>query len=202
MQSDSGKIAPLSPTIVTSVSTMVSALSPVYSKDLHVKPAEDEVVNEIGKPDFRYHSPAENADTSLKNTLKTELWQPSVELRESNWQPREPEETEPRGFVKREENAMRKRSSFEEEPPLPVPDKTEDYNKEMKYAFPRKSSMELFSPQPLCQPAEQKEFASDTLKNKREVKGQSSEETMEYEGIVARSTLQRGKCLSVGCHPI
>uniref|UniRef100_A0A670J3H2 Supervillin n=1 Tax=Podarcis muralis TaxID=64176 RepID=A0A670J3H2_PODMU len=191
VQSDSGKIAPLSPTIVTSVSTMVSALSPVYSKDLHVKPAEDEVVNEIGKPDFRYHSPAENADTSLKNALKTELWQPSVELRESNWQPREPEETEPRGFVKREENAMRKRSSFEEEPPLPVPDKTEDYNKEMKYAFPRKSSMELFSPQPLCQPAEQKEFASDTLKNKREVKGQSSEETMEYEGIVARSTLQR-----------
>uniref|UniRef100_A0A670J438 Supervillin n=1 Tax=Podarcis muralis TaxID=64176 RepID=A0A670J438_PODMU len=184
VQSDSGKIAPLSPTIVTSVSTMVSALSPVYSKDLHVKPAEDEVVNEIGKPDFRYHSPAENADTSLKNALKTELWQPSVELRESNWQPREPEETEPRGFVKREENAMRKRSSFEEEPPLPVPDKTEDYNKEMKYAFPRKSSMELFSPQPLCQPAEQKEFASDTLKNKREVKGQSSEETMEYEGIV------------------
>ncbi|XP_077792923.1 supervillin isoform X9 [Podarcis muralis] len=191
VQSDSGKIAPLSPTIVTSVSTMVSALSPVYSKDLHVKPAEDEVVNEIGKPDFRYHSPAENADTSLKNALKTELWQPSVELRESNWQSREPEETEPRGFVKREENAMRKRSSFEEEPPLPVPDKTEDYNKEMKYAFPRKSSMELFSPQPLCQPAEQKEFASDTLKNKREVKGQSSEETMEYEGIVARSTLQR-----------
>ncbi|CAI5788969.1 supervillin isoform X9 [Podarcis lilfordi] len=191
VQSDSGKIAPLSPTIVTSVSTMVSALSPVYSKDLHVKPAEDEVVNEIGKPDFRYHSPAENADTSLKNILKTELWQPSVELRESNWQSREPEETEPRGFVKREENAMRKRSSFEEEPPLPVPDKTEDYNKEMKYAFPRKSSMELFSPQPLCQPAEQKEFASDTLKNKREVKGQSSEETMEYEGIVARSTLQR-----------
>uniref|UniRef100_A0A670J446 Supervillin n=1 Tax=Podarcis muralis TaxID=64176 RepID=A0A670J446_PODMU len=163
VQSDSGKIAPLSPTIVTSVSTMVSALSPVYSKDLHVKPAEDEVVNEIGKPDFRYHSPAENADTSLKNALKTELWQPSVELRESNWQPREPEETEPRGFVKREENAMRKRSSFEEEPPLPVPDKTEDYNKEMKYAFPRKSSMELFSPQPLCQPAEQKEFMIEAV---------------------------------------
>ncbi|XP_061442436.1 supervillin isoform X5 [Rhineura floridana] len=191
IQSDSGKIAPLSPTIVTSVSTMVSALSPVYSKDLRVKAAEDEVVNEIGKTDLRCHSSADSADTSLKNILKTERWQPLVELRESNWPSREPEEAEPQGFIKREENGMRKPSSFEEEPPHPVPDKTEDYNKETKYAFPRKSSMELFSPHPLCQPPEQKEFLSDILKDKREVKGRSFEEKMECEGIVTRSTLQK-----------
>ncbi|XP_062981266.1 supervillin isoform X2 [Elgaria multicarinata webbii] len=191
VQSESGKIAPLSPTIVTSVSTMVSALSPVYSKDLHVKAAENETINEIGKSDFRYHSLVENLDSSLKNILKMERWQPSVEMQESNQHSREIEEAEPKGFVKREENGIKKHSSFEEEPPHPVSDKTEDYNKEIKYAFPRKSSMELFSPQPLCEPAEQKELVTDILQHKREVKGQSFEDMMEFEGIAARLTPQR-----------
>ncbi|XP_078234735.1 supervillin isoform X30 [Pogona vitticeps] len=191
VQSDSGKIAPLSPTVVTSVSTMVSALSPIYSKDLHLKAAGDETVSEINKPDFRYHSSVECVDPSLKNILKTELWRPSVEMRESKLQSREHEEAEPKGFVKREENGIKKHSSFEEEPPHPVSDKTEDYNKEIKYAFPRKSSMELFSPQSLCEPAEQKESVTSILHEKREVKGQPFEDRMEFEGVMARSTLQR-----------
>ncbi|KAH0627552.1 hypothetical protein JD844_003388 [Phrynosoma platyrhinos] len=191
VQSDSGKIAPLSPTIVTSVSTMVSALSPVYSKDLHVKAAEDEVVSEISKPDSRHHSLVDNVDTSLQNILKTELWQPSVEVKESTRQSRECEEAEPKGFVNREENGIKKHSSFKEEPPHPVSDKTEDYNKEIKYAFPRKSSMELFSPQPLSKPAEQKELVSNILQDKWEVKGQFFEDVMECGGIVTRLTQQR-----------
>nr|XP_008110577.1 PREDICTED: supervillin isoform X26 [Anolis carolinensis] len=191
VQSDSGKIAPLSPTIVTSVSTMVSALSPVYSKDLHVKAAEEEPASEIAKPDFRHHSLVDNVDTSLKNILKTELWQPSVEVRESKRQSRECEEAEPKGFVKREENGLKKHSSFKEEPPHPVSDKTEDYNKEIKYAFPRKSSMELFSPQPHSEPAEQKELVSNILQEKREAKGQLFEDVMECEGTGARLTQQR-----------
>ncbi|XP_067326448.1 supervillin isoform X2 [Anolis sagrei] len=191
VQSDSGKIAPLSPTIVTSVSTMVSALSPVYSKDLHVKAAEDDPASEITKPDFRHHSLVDNVDTSLKNILKTELWQPSVEVRENKRQSRECEEAEPRGFVKREENGLKKHSSFKEEPPHPVSDKTEDYNKEIKYAFPRKSSMELFSPQPHSEPAEQKELVSNILQEKREAKGQLFEDVMECEGTGARPTQQR-----------
>ncbi|XP_053117279.1 supervillin isoform X27 [Hemicordylus capensis] len=190
VQSESGKIAPLSPTIVTTVSTMVSALSPVYSQDLHVKAAEDEHVGEADNADLRYCSPMENVDASLKNILKTELWQPSVEMRESSRQSREHEEAGPKGVLKREENGIKKHSSFEEEPPHPVSDKTEDYNKEAKYAFPRKSSRELFSPQPLYQPAEQKEFVTDILQDKREVKGQSLEEMMEFEGIGTRSMLR------------
>ncbi|XP_042327221.1 supervillin isoform X9 [Sceloporus undulatus] len=191
VQSDSGKIAPLSPTIVTSVSTMVSALSPVYSKDLHVKAAEDEAVSEISIPDFRRHSLVDNVNISLQNIPKTELWQPTVEVRESKRQSRECEEAEPKGFVKREENCIKKHSSFKEEPPHPVSDKTEDYNKEIKYAFPRKSSMELFSPQPLSEPAEQKESVSNVLQDKWEVKGQFFEDVMECEGIMTSLTQQR-----------
>ncbi|XP_066484116.1 supervillin isoform X2 [Tiliqua scincoides] len=191
VQSESGKLAPLSPTIVTTVSTMVSALSPVYSKDLHVKAADGEGVDELGKADLKYHSSVENADSSLKNILKMERWQHSVEMRESNRQSREHEEAEPRGLVKCEANGMKRHSSFEEEPAHPVPDKPEDYNKETKYAFPRKSSMELFSPQPLCPPAEQKEFVTDISQDKWEVKGQSFEEKVEVEGIVTRVPLLR-----------
>ncbi|KAJ7322212.1 hypothetical protein JRQ81_018499 [Phrynocephalus forsythii] len=191
VQSDNGKIAPLSPTIVTSVSTMVSALSPIYSKDLYLKAAGDEMVSEVNKPDFRYHSSVESANSALKNILKTELWQPSVEMRESKWQSREQEEADPKGLVKREENGFKKHSSFEEEPPHPVSDKTEDYNKEIKYAFPSKSSTELFSPQSLCEPAEQKESVTSILHEKREVKGQPFEDRMEFEGVMTRSTLQR-----------
>lgn len=181
---------------------MASALSPVYSQDLRVKALEDEGVDEMGKADLRYHSLAENADSSFKNILKMERWQHSLEIRESSRQSREHEEPEPRGLVKREENGMKRHSSFEEEPPHPVSDKPEDYNKEAKYAFPRKSSMELFSPQPLCPPAEQKEFVTDIPLDKREVKGQAFEEKMEFEGIVTGMSLFRGRCLRINWHTI
>nr|XP_056713210.1 supervillin [Euleptes europaea] len=191
VQNDSGKLAPLSPTIITSVSTMISPWSSVYTKDLHVKAAEEETASEMNQANLRYHSPADNVDASLKNILKAEQWQPSVTVRESNRQPREREEAQPMGFVEYEENGMKTHSSFEEELPHPAFNKTEDCNKETKYAFPRKSSMELFSPQPLCQPAEQKEFVADILQGKQEVKGQSFEEMMELEGVMTRSSLQR-----------
>ncbi|XP_039200070.1 supervillin isoform X22 [Crotalus tigris] len=186
VQSDSEKITPLSPTTITSVSNMVSALSPLFSKDLHLKAAEDPMV---GKSDFKCHSSMESMDLSLKNTLKTELWQPSLEIRENNQQLRDHEEAEPKEFAKWEMNGVRKHSSFEEEPPHPVPDKTVDYNKEIKYAFPRKNSMELLSPHSLCERTEEK--VTDILPEKQGVKGQSFEEMMEYEGIAMDSTLPK-----------
>uniref|UniRef100_A0A8D2Q8W9 Supervillin n=1 Tax=Varanus komodoensis TaxID=61221 RepID=A0A8D2Q8W9_VARKO len=187
----SERIAPLSAAIATSVSTMVNALSPVYSKDVHVKAAEDKTGSEVGKSESRYHSLVENADTPFKHILKTEWRRPSVEMRDSDQHSREAEEAEPKGFAQREGNGIKKHSSFEEEHPHPVFDKTEDYSKEIKYAFPRKSSMELFSTQPLCDLAEQKEFVTSILQDKREVKGQSFEDTVEFEGIMTRRTPQR-----------
>ncbi|XP_058040287.1 supervillin isoform X7 [Ahaetulla prasina] len=186
VQSDSEKITPLSPTTITSVSSMISALSPLFSKDLHVKASEDPIV---GKPDFKYHPSVESMDLSLKNTPKTELWQPSLEIRENNQKLREHEEAEPKEFAKWEMNGVRKHSSFEEELPHPLPDKTVDDNKEMKYAFPRKNSMELLSQQSLCQRTEEKVI--DILPAKPGVKGQSFEELMECEGIAMDSTLRR-----------
>ncbi|XP_077159927.1 supervillin isoform X4 [Paroedura picta] len=188
VQNDGGKLAPLSPTIVT---TMIPPWSSVYTKDQHVKAVEEESTGKMKPANLRYQSPVENVDSSLKNILKTEQWQTSVAARESSRQSKEREEAEPKGFVEREENGMKAHSSFEEELPHPVSNKTADYNKEMKYAFPRKSSMELFSPQPLCQPAEQKEFVADILQGKQEVRGQSFEETMELEGLVTRPALLR-----------
>uniref|UniRef100_A0A670YEV4 Supervillin n=1 Tax=Pseudonaja textilis TaxID=8673 RepID=A0A670YEV4_PSETE len=159
VQIESEKFTPLSPTTITSVSTMVSALSPLFSKDLHVKATEDPTVS---NRDFKYHPSVESMDLSLRNTLKTELWQPSLEIRENNQQLRSHEEAESKEFAKWEMNGVRK-FSFEEEPSHPLPDKTVDYNKEMKYTFPRKSSMELLSAQPLCQRTEEKVLAIEAL---------------------------------------
>ncbi|KAL8165000.1 UNVERIFIED_CONTAM: hypothetical protein K2H54_023886 [Gekko kuhli] len=191
VQNDSGKLAPLSPTIVTSVSTMTPPWSSVHTKDLHVKVVEEETASEANPANLRCQSPVENMDTSLKILLKTEQWQASMAVRENSCQSKERGEAEPKGFIEREENGMKAHGSFEEELPHPASNKTEGYNKEARYAFPRKSSMELFSPQPLCQPAEQKEFVADILQGKQGVRGQPFEETMELEGIMTRSTLLR-----------
>ncbi|XP_054846828.1 supervillin isoform X4 [Eublepharis macularius] len=188
VQNDSGTLAPLSPTIVTSVSTMISPWSSIYTKDLRAKAAEEETASRMNQAGVRYQSAVENVDTSLKDVLETERWQPSVAVRESSCQLREREKAEPMGFVEREESGVKTHSSFEEELPHPASNQTEDYNKETKYAFPQKSRMELFSPQPLCQPAEQKEVVANILQGKQEVKGQSFEETMELEGVMTPST--------------
>ncbi|CAM5094301.1 unnamed protein product [Eretmochelys imbricata] len=193
VQNESGKITPLSPTVVTSVSTMVSVISPMYAGDLHAKSTFDESVSATSKPDLRFHSSVENADTPVKGILKSEHWQPSVEAMESKQALREHEEGETNRFLAYEDNDLKKYSSSEEVTTHPVLSKTEDYHKETKYTFPRKSSMELFTQQALLQPVEQKEFVSDTiLQGKQEVKeGQFLEKKMELESILKSKTLLR-----------
>uniref|UniRef100_A0A8C0IK67 Supervillin n=1 Tax=Chelonoidis abingdonii TaxID=106734 RepID=A0A8C0IK67_CHEAB len=186
VQNESGKITPLPPTVVTSVSTMASVISPMYAGELHVKSTVGESVSATSKPDLRIHSSVENADTSVKGILKSEHWQPSVEVMESKRASREHEERETNRYLSYEDNNVKKYSSFEEVTTHPVLSKTEDYHKETKYTFPRKNSMELFTQQGLLQPAEQKEFVSDTvLLGKQEVKeGLFLEEKMELENHV------------------
>ncbi|XP_067398689.1 supervillin isoform X19 [Emydura macquarii macquarii] len=193
VQNESGKIAPLSPTVVTSVSTMASATCPVYAGDLHTKSTVDENVSATSKADLRFYSSVENADTPIKDILKSQPWQSSVEAMESKGASREHEEGEINRFLTYEDNDIKKYSSFEEASTHPLFSKTEDYHKETKYTFPRKSSMELFTQQALLQPAEQREFVSDTiLHGKQEVKGgQSWEEKMELESVMRSKTLLR-----------
>ncbi|XP_043365457.1 supervillin isoform X3 [Dermochelys coriacea] len=193
VQNESGKITPLSPTVVTSVSTMVSLISPMYAGDLRAKSTFDESVSATSKSDLRFNSSVENADTPVKGILKSEHWQPSVEAMESKQTLREHEEGETNRFVAYEDNDLKKYSSSEEVTTHPVLSKTEDYHKETKYTLPRKSSMELFTQRALLQPVEQKEFVSDTvLQGKQEDKeGQFLEEKMELESVLKSKTLLR-----------
>ncbi|XP_074689317.1 supervillin isoform X14 [Strix aluco] len=190
VQNESGKITPLSTTVATSVSTMASALSPLYAGDLHTKPASDGSVSAAARADLRFHSSAENSDSSGKRTHTSEQWQPSVEALESKRASKKLEEERKR-FLVHEANEITKYSSFEEETTHPVPEKTGDYHKETTYGFLRKGSMELFSSQALFQPLEQKEIDTG-MQGKWEVKGgQSFEEKMDLGSVLKSKTLQR-----------
>ncbi|KAM6422435.1 supervillin isoform 7-T7 [Rhynochetos jubatus] len=189
VQNESGKITPLSTAVATSVSTMASALSSLYAGDLHTKPTSDGSASAAARADSRFHSAAENMDSSGRWTQKPEQWQPSVEALESK-RPSKKHEEEKKRFLAHEANEITKYSSFEEEATHPAPEKT-DYHKETAYSFLRKGSMELFSSQALFQPLEQKEINSG-MQGKWEVKeGQSFEEKMDLERVMKSKTFQR-----------
>ncbi|XP_065522748.1 supervillin isoform X3 [Lathamus discolor] len=156
VQNESGKITALSTAVATSISTMASALSTSFAGDLQTKPASDGNVSAATRADLRFHSSAENSDSSGKCTQKSEQWQPSIEALESKRASKKHEEERKR-FIAHEANEITKYSSFEEETTHPVPEKTGDYHKETPYSFLRKGSLELFSSQAPFQPLEQKE---------------------------------------------
>ncbi|NWR14485.1 SVIL protein, partial [Emberiza fucata] len=152
VQSESGKIAPLSSAVASSISAMASALAPLFG-DLPGKPGTDG----RGSAATRFHPAAENLDSSGKHTHKSEQWQPSMEALESRKASKKHEEERKR-FLAHEANEIKKYSSFEDETMHPVPEKTGDHHKETTYSFLRKGSLELFGSQALFQPLEQKEI--------------------------------------------
>ncbi|XP_059696728.1 supervillin isoform X4 [Haemorhous mexicanus] len=152
VQSESGKIAPLSSAVATSISAMASALAPLFG-DLPGKPGTDG----RGSAATRFHPAAENLDSSGKHTHKSEQWQPSMKALESRKASKKHEEERKR-FLAHEANEIKKYSSFEDETTHPVPEKTGDHHKETTYSFLRKGSLELFGSQALFQPLEQKEI--------------------------------------------
>ncbi|NXM68105.1 SVIL protein, partial [Serilophus lunatus] len=157
VQNESGKLTPLSTAVATSVSAMASALAPLYAGDLRVKPAADGSVSAAARADSRFHSSAENLDSSGKRTQKPEQWQPSTEALESRRASKKHEQEKKR-FLAHETSEITKYSSFEDETTHPVPEKTGDRHKETTYSFLRKGSLELFGSQALFQPLEQKEI--------------------------------------------
>ncbi|KAM7036438.1 supervillin isoform 2-T2 [Passerculus sandwichensis] len=152
VQSESGKLAPLSPAVATSISAMASALAPLLG-DLHGKLSPDG----RGSAGTRFHPAAENLDSSGKHTHKSEQWQPSMEALESKKASKKHEEERKR-FLAHEANEIKKYSSFEDETTHPVPEKAGDHHKDTAYSFLRKGSLELFGSQALFQPLEQKEI--------------------------------------------
>ncbi|XP_025060194.1 supervillin isoform X8 [Alligator sinensis] len=191
VQNESGKITPLPPAVVTSVSTMASAISAVYAGDLHAKSAVDENISATSKADLRFHSSVETVDSSIKGALKSEQWQPSVDAIESKRASKEHDEGERDRFLAHEDNEIRKYGSFEEETVHPALEKTEDYHKLTNYAFPRKSSTELFRSQALFQPSEEEELLSNTvIQDKLELQNEQFFEE-ELESVMRSRTLQR-----------
>ncbi|XP_074902731.1 supervillin isoform X10 [Buteo buteo] len=192
VQNESGKITPLSTAVATSVSTMASTLSPLYAGDLHTKPASDGSVSAAARADVRFHSSAENSDSSGKCAQKSEQWQPSMEVLESKRASKKHEEERKR-FLAHEANEITKYSSFDEETTHPVPEKTGDYHKETTYSFLRKGSTELFSSQALFQPCEQKEIDTgmqDHAEPTSELPSTSATRTISQTAAVASCRLQ------------
>ncbi|XP_014735839.1 PREDICTED: supervillin isoform X2 [Sturnus vulgaris] len=185
VQNESGKIAPLSSAVATSISAMASALAPLLG-DLPGKARTDGSVSAA----TRFHSAAENLDSSGKHTHKSEQWQPSVEALESRRASKKHEEERKR-FLAHEANEIKKYSSFEEETTHPVPEKTGDHHKETTYSFLRKGSLELFSSQALLQPLEQKEIDTGMQGKWEDKKGQSFEEKMDLDSVMKSKTWQR-----------
>ncbi|XP_062424958.1 supervillin isoform X16 [Rhea pennata] len=192
VQNESEKLTPLSAAVVTSVSTMASAISPLYAGDLHVKPVSDRSMSTAPKADLRFQPSAENTDSSGKRTLKADQGQPSMEAVESRRASKKHEEERKR-FLVHEANEIAKYSSFEEETKHPVPEKTGDYHKETTYSFLRKGSMELFSPQALFQSLEQKEFdtsVQDHVESTSELTSTSALRTVSHTAAVESCRLQ------------
>ncbi|KAI6074830.1 Supervillin isoform X11 [Aix galericulata] len=192
VQSESGKIAPLPTAVATSVATMASALSALFAGDLHAKPARDGSVSAATKADLRFHTSAENSESSGKHMQKSEQWQPSSEVLESKRASKKHEE-EGKRFLAHEANEIRKYSSFEEETTHPVPEKTGDYHKESTYSFLRKGSMELFSSPALFQPLEHKEMDTsmqDHVESTSELTSTSATRTVSQTAAVASCRLQ------------
>ncbi|XP_035401094.1 supervillin isoform X1 [Cygnus atratus] len=192
VQNESGKIAPLPTAVATSVATMASALSALFAGDLHAKPARDGSMSAATKADLRFHTSAENSESSGKHMQKSEQWQPSSEVLESKRSSKKHEE-EGKRFLAHEANEIRKYSSFEEETTHPVPEKTGDYHKESTYSFLRKGSMELFSSQALFQPLEHKEMDTsmqDHVESTSELTSTSATRTVSQTAAVASCRLQ------------
>ncbi|XP_063005132.1 supervillin isoform X11 [Melospiza melodia melodia] len=185
VQSESGKLAPLSPAVATSISAMASALAPLLG-DLHGKLSPDG----RGSAGTRFHPAAENLDSSGKHTHKSEQWQPSMEALESKKASKKHEEERKR-FLAHEANEIKKYSSFEDETTHPVPEKAGDHHKDTAYSFLRKGSLELFGSQALFQPLEQKEIDTGMQGKWEDKKGQSFEEKVDLESVLKSKTWQR-----------
>ncbi|XP_059324647.1 supervillin isoform X17 [Ammospiza nelsoni] len=185
VQSESGKLAPLSPAVATSISAMASALAPLLG-DLHGKLSPDG----RGSAGTRFHPAAESLDSSGKHTHKSEQWQPSMEALESKKASKKHEEERKR-FLAHEANEIKKYSSFEDETTHPVPEKAGDHHKDTAYSFLRKGSLELFGSQALFQPLEQKEIDTGMQGKWEDKKGQSFEEKVDLESVLKSKTWQR-----------
>uniref|UniRef100_A0A2K6EFF9 Supervillin n=1 Tax=Propithecus coquereli TaxID=379532 RepID=A0A2K6EFF9_PROCO len=145
-QVQSGKLIPFSPTVSTSVSTVASAVAPMYAGDLRTKPPLDD---NTSATDYKFPSSLENSDSPVRSILKSQVWQPLVEDGGNKGTLREFGETEGRRALAGGDGGVKKYGSLEEaEPTRPVFSRVRegDVHKEPRCAVPRKGSLELAHP--------------------------------------------------------
>nr|XP_033787351.1 supervillin isoform X4 [Geotrypetes seraphini] len=122
-QSGGGKVMPLSPSVVTSITTLASTASPSYAGDLHT--ARSLATGIPRKPSVVSHPSPEKPDFSGKGILKPDLWQPPLEDFESKREP-QVHVLGDANTVPTPEGSSRKFGSFEGETAFPVRGITEE----------------------------------------------------------------------------
>ncbi|XP_072811495.1 supervillin isoform X8 [Vicugna pacos] len=145
-QVQSGKLIPFSPPVNTSVSTMASAVTPMYAGSLRTKPSVDD---SSSATEHKFPSSIENSDSPVRSILKSQAWQPSVDGGGSKGLLREFEEMESKGVLTGGVVGVTKYESFAEAE-LSCPTlsgvREGDSPKEAMYTVLRKGSLEFTHP--------------------------------------------------------
>ncbi|XP_030055121.1 supervillin isoform X2 [Microcaecilia unicolor] len=173
-QNGGGKVMPLSPSVVTSITTLASTASPSYAGDLHsAMPLATGVKTSSvpKKPSVVSHPFAEKSDFSGKGILKPDLRQPPLEDFESKREPQACVVGEAK-TVPTHEDSSKKYGSFEEETTYPVLGITEEEEEDQelsRHVFVSKDAVEA---QTLFQHAElrERQVSEGILQGRQQVK--------------------------------
>ncbi|MEE6467065.1 hypothetical protein FKM82_007135 [Ascaphus truei] len=164
-QNEGEKIAPLSHSLVTSVATLTSRQSPVCPGDLHVKKSAnyDERISSVCSTSSLLHTSLATGNISERGPLLSESFNPPcVKDKDGETELRKPVLEQTRVFMP-DDGSLRKCSSFQEEATHPVLDLAKEEvpaedQKAPGHVVSSRSTVELFSPQTLFQPAKCREF--------------------------------------------
>ncbi|XP_044150161.1 supervillin isoform X16 [Bufo gargarizans] len=152
------KIAPLSPTVVTSVATLTSRSSPVYPGDMNVTKSfnYDERLSGVSSSSTYPHTSMETGNTTERSLLLSESW--SSPAADKDKELRKPVFDESTASVAEDSSSLRKSSFVQKEAAHPALDvaREEEPARDQKmhgHVISSRSTAELFSQKTVLQPA-------------------------------------------------
>ncbi|XP_069815097.1 supervillin isoform X3 [Dendropsophus ebraccatus] len=159
-KNSSEKIAPLSQTVVTSVATLTSRSSPVYPRDMNVTKSSnyDERISSVSSASTLLHTSMETGNTTERSLLLSGSWSsPAVD---KDKEARKPLFDETRASAAEDSSSLRRSSFVQKEAAHPALDVTreEEPVRMIGHVISSKSPAELFSPQPVLQPAPRRDL--------------------------------------------
>ncbi|XP_040290176.1 supervillin isoform X1 [Bufo bufo] len=153
------KIAPLSPTVVTSVATLTSRSSPVYPGDMNVTKSfnYDERLSGVSSSST-LHTSMETGNTTERSLLLSESWSSPAADKVKDKELRKPVFDESRASVAEDSSSLRKSSFVQKEAAHPALDvaREEEPARDQKmhgHVISSKSTAEVFSQKTVLQPA-------------------------------------------------